>query len=378
MIDQRAEMQKTSQVLVKYEYENIYNALLIALQKQTTIIDPYRVLSIYLERVQDSRRNIELGEMVLNGLESYSSDNLSPHAQAEIVSVIDYIANIQLRLRQYKSAKRSYQKALLLNQNLTLFEESQKEKLSAGIYLQLGQVDEEEQQFDEAMSYYQKALSIFVEFSDYEGQGMVYHHRGQIAHKQRQWMEAERCYQRAISIFIKLHSETNLAKTYLALGNVVREQQRLEKAERYYIQALVIFTKFNDRDNQATAYRFLGRLFQSQQQWEKAESNYEQALRIFIESNNHYEQAGTYHQLGRIAEGQQHYIQAREYFVKAVQIYANYNHHYDLDVNNHHDLDVVLFSLVRLYNTNYDPLIPASVAAILGGTEEEVAETFRL
>ena len=206
MIDQRAEMQKTSQVLVKYEYENIYNALLIALQKQTTIIDPYRVLSIYLERVQDSRRNIELGEMVLNGLESYSSDNLSPHAQAEIVSVIDYIANIQLRLRQYKSAKRSYQKALLLNQNLTLFEESQKEKLSAGIYLQLGQVDEEEQQFDEAMSYYQKALSIFVEFSDYEGQGMVYHHRGQIAHKQRQWMEAERCYQRAISIFIKLHS----------------------------------------------------------------------------------------------------------------------------------------------------------------------------
>jgi tetratricopeptide (TPR) repeat protein len=378
MIDQRAEMQKTGQVLAKYEYENIYNTLLVALQKQTTIIDPYRVLSIYLERIQDNRRNIELGDKVLKGLESYSSDNLSAQVQAEIVSVIDYIANIQLRLRQYKGAKRAYEKALLLNQNLTLFDESQKEKLSAGIYHQLGRVAEKEQQLDEALGHYQKALSICIKLGDYEGQGMAYHHQGQIAYKQQQWTEAKRCYQRAISIFMKLGSETNLAKTYLALGSVVHKQQRLEKAEYYYLQALAIFTKFNDRDNQATAYRSLGQLFHSQQQWEKAESNHQQALKNFIESNNHYEQAGTYHQLGQVAEEQQHYIQAREYFIKAVQIYTNYNNHHNLDVNNHHDLDIVLFSLVRLYKTNYDPMIPVSVAAILGGSVEEVIENFRL
>jgi len=58
------------QVLVSLEYENLVTALHLALEARASILDLYTALSSYTDMTQDHQRGLELGQMVLKGLEA--------------------------------------------------------------------------------------------------------------------------------------------------------------------------------------------------------------------------------------------------------------------------------------------------------------------
>ncbi|MBI4321702.1 MAG: tetratricopeptide repeat protein [Chloroflexi bacterium] len=326
--------------MARFEYENLFVALSLALDARVSILNPYRALFFYLDAVQDRQRGQELGELVLKRLESYPSDYLTGDEADEILSVITDIGNWQLLLKKDAEAKASYERALaLLLANRTLEEKSIKSS-SATIYHQLGRVAQEQRQWTQAEAYYRKALEICVEFGDRYEQAKTYHELGRVAQEQRQWAQAEAYCQKALEIYVEFDDRYSQAKTYGQLGIVAEKQRQWTQAEAYYKKALEIFVEFGDRYSQAATYHNLGTVAQEQRQWTQAEAYYRKALEIEIEFEDRYSQASTYHQLGRVAEKQRRWTQAEAYYQKALEIFVEFEDRY-LQAVTYHQLGIV-------------------------------------
>ena len=396
-------------VLASLEYENLATALDLALEAQVSIVDLYQPLFSYAKAAKDHRRGLEMGEAVFARLESYPVDKLSGQLGAEFVTILDRIALLQFYLNQDSQAEASYQKALSTLLGNQSYDANQIRKMSAPIYYQLGLVAQKQRQWQQAESYYQQALQIFIEINDHYSQASTYHSLGMIAQEQRHWQQAESYYQQALQIEIDFNHRLLQANTYDQLGILAQEQQHLQQAEDYYQQALQIYVEFNDRYEQAGTYHNLGLVAQEQRQWQQAERYYQQALQIKIEFNNRHYQASTYHQLGLVAQKQRHWQQAESYYQQALQIKIEFNDRYEqastyhqlgivaqeqrqwqhtrdyflkslaivVEFNDEYRIAFVLKQLARLWQESGDASLPAAVAGVLNISPEKAEELMR-
>ncbi len=317
-------------IQVHLEYENLLNALNLALREQTSIYYLYLALSEYLILVQDPQHGLELGLAVLSHLETYPPDDLQGPTGVELVEVISDIASWQLSLKQYAEAEALYQKALVLQSALKSLTPEQINWGCASIYMELGKVKLEQRQWAQAKQHYQLALQVYTESHDPYREGGVYHQLGRVEEEQHHWAEAEQYFQRALRAFAesKSNDRSDVAQTYFMLGFVAQEQRHWARAEVYYQRALQIFIEYNDHSGQAKCYNNLGIIALRQQKYSQAERYYQLALQFKIESNDRYGQASTYQSLGLVALGQQHWAQAEQYYLQALHIFLESKNRY--------------------------------------------------
>jgi tetratricopeptide (TPR) repeat protein len=365
----KAQEKQTGLAFASLEYENLLQAVELALAAQASIWEPYRALSVYLDAAQQHRRGLALAEKVLRVLEGYPPDLLRGPLGAELVGVIYDIAQRQLETQQYAEAERAYRKALALLQGLDIYEEKQKAFLSAGIYHQLGMAAQEQRRWEQAEDHYQKALEIKIESGNRYNQAKTYHQLGIVAQEQRRWDQAEAHYQKALEIKIESGDRHSQAATYHQLGMVAQAQRRWEQAEAHYQKALQIYIDFDDRYEQAGTYHQLGIVAQEQRRWEQAEAHYQKALEIYIDFGDRYEQAGTYGQLGLLAEEQGRVHQAQQHLLKCLEIFVEFN---DL-----FSVELAMRNLGRLWRQSGDASLPAAAGQVLGLTPVQVEALWR-
>ena len=320
--------QRVGQALTALEYENLVTALNLALAAQVTIHNPYFTLSRYLDSHQDQSRGLQLGQDVLNSLETYPRNKLESRLGFEFADVIGDVATRQRELKRYVGADTTYQKVLELVSQLKHIDKEECDRLEAVTYHNLGRVAQEQREFQQAEQYYQQALQLVIEYDDRYSQASTYGQLGIVAQEQREFEQAEQYYQQALQLFIEDNDRYSQAVTYHNLGRVAQEQRDFQQAEHYYQQALQLFIEYNDRYKQASTYHNLGIVAQRQREFEQAEQYYQQALQLFIEYNARYEQADTYHQLGSVAQEQREFHQAEQYYQQALQLYVEYNDRY--------------------------------------------------
>jgi tetratricopeptide (TPR) repeat protein len=363
LISKEANQRQLGQMLARFEYENLYTALNLALSARVSIVNIYPALSLYIDTIQDHHRGLELGEAVLVSIESYPEEILKGKLGFEFVGTIDEIANRQLLLKRHDSAEASYKKAMdiLLQQKET--DTKLVEKNRAGILHRLGIIAQEQRQYQKAEEYYKKALEIKIEFNACYEQAVTYQNLGIVAQKQGQYEQAEEYYKKALDINIEFNARYEQASTYGQLSILAHEQRQYEQAEEYCKKALEIFIEFNARYDQAKIYHQLGYVADEQRQYKQAEEYYKKALEIFIEFNARYDQAKTYHQLGYVADEQRQYEQAREYYMQALRIYVEYNDEYYIDGT--------LGNLAILWQASNDGSIPDLVASAAGVSSDE-------
>ncbi|EIJ43395.1 NB-ARC domain-containing protein,tetratricopeptide repeat protein [Beggiatoa alba B18LD] len=325
------EEKQLGQLLASIEFENLQRAVQFALTVQVSI-SCYSVLSNYFDATQNHRQGLVFGQQVLTQLKQYSPDKLAGQLGAELVRVINDIANCFLQSQQYALAEQAYQQVLNIHNNLTIFEETEKTRNNSSIYHQLGTVAQEQRQWSQAQDYYQQALAIDIEFNDRYSQASTYHQLGMVKQEQRQWEKAQDYYQQALAIKIEFNDRHAQASTYGQLGLLAKTQEDWKQAQDYYQQALTIYIKFSNSHSQASTYYNLGRMAQAQRQWAKAQECYQKALAIAIEFNDRYSQASTYHQLGLLAKAQEDWEQAIEYLLQALIIFADYQDKYSLQI----------------------------------------------
>ena len=322
-----AEERQLGILFCRLEYENLYNALQICLEKQETI-DIFFCLDKYFELINDIQSNLKLAEQVYQAIDKYPSEFLQTENGYDIVIATDLLANCYLQTQQYQQAKQLYEKKLEVIDKLTNLELRRKKISIATTYHQLGRVAEELRQWEQAKSYYQQALDIKIEYGDRYSQASTYHQLGSVAQQLRQWEQAKSYYQQALDIKIEYGDRYSQASTYHQLGSVAEELRQWEQAKSYYQQALDILIEYGDRYSQASTYHQLGSVAQELRQWEQAKSYYQQALDILIEYGDRYSQARSYHQLGSVAQQLRQWEQAKSYYQQALDIKIEYGDRY--------------------------------------------------
>ena len=208
----------------KWEYENLYNALQICLEKQESI-SIFFCLDKYFRLISDIQSNLKLSEFVNKTLETFSPDFLKSEDGYQITLTLARLANCYLQTQNYEKAREQYEKTLTIYDQLESLEERQKQLWKATSYHQLGIVAQELREFEQARSDYQQALKIFVEFNDRYSQ----------------------------------------ASTYYQLGKISEELEELEEAKTNYLQDLQITAEFNDQHGLGISLRNLARFYQKTQ-----------------------------------------------------------------------------------------------------------------
>ena len=129
-------------------------------------------------------------QSVLSHLEVYPEEKFIGSLGVEFVTVIDNIARRQLHLKQYVMAEKSYQRAFAILLANKSYDADAINKLRAGIYNQLGNVAQEQRQWEQAEQYYQQALQICIEYNDRYELAKIYYQLGTVAEQQQQWEQA--------------------------------------------------------------------------------------------------------------------------------------------------------------------------------------------
>ncbi|MEE9553477.1 MAG: tetratricopeptide repeat protein [candidate division Zixibacteria bacterium] len=339
-----AKKKQLAQPIAELEYENLYSCLEICLRYQKSILYPFFCLSSYIDAVQDHKKGLLLGEMVLAKFKNYSNDILKGRTGAELAGVVDNIGALLLSIKQPKKAREAYKEALAIQNRLEVFDYKTKRKLSASIYHQLGTVAYELREFDEARSNYQKALEIKIEIKDRYSQASTYHQLGIIAQELREFEEARSNYRRALEIKIEFEDRYSQAPTYHQLGMVAEDLREFEEARSNYQKALEICIAFKDSYNQAKIYHQLGGVAKDMQKLDEARSNYLKALEIKIEFKDRYSQASSYHGLGVVAYELREFDEARSNYQKALEIKIEFKDRY-LQASTYHGLGAVALEL---------------------------------
>ncbi|MCA2939546.1 MAG: tetratricopeptide repeat protein [Microcystis sp. M113S1] len=356
----------------RWEYENLFNALQIALNQQESVISIITCLHSYLELTQDTQANLKLLEFVLETFENYPPEAKQGQMALEIIAIIVEAGSKYLQSKNYQKAKEIYQKSLELLKPISESYSQSKQSLQAVTLHQLGMVAAELREWEQARSYYRQALEICIEYGAAGGtqsaryeQARTLHQLGRVAQELREWEQARSHYQQALEIKIEYGDRYSQASTLHQLGRVAEELREWEQVRSYYRQALEIFIEYGARYEQASTLHQLGIVAQELREWEQARSYYRQALEIYIEYGARYEQAGTLHNLGMVAEGVGELSQAKSYYLQALQIWAEFNDNYSVQTFS-------LPRLVALYQQTQDEEIFVAVADILGVGVEEV------
>jgi tetratricopeptide (TPR) repeat protein len=338
-----AQERRSGIVFCGWEYENLFNALQICLEKQETV-DIFFCLHQYFNLTNDIQSNLKLSEFVCQKQESYPDEICAGDIRFEILLSLERLANCYSKIKNHQKAREFYLKIVKATQQSSGIEETQKQSLFANTYHNLGSVASELREWEEARRYYQQALAIKIEYGDRFSQASTYHNLGAIAEELREWEEARRYYQQALAIKIEYGDRFSQASTYHNLGIVASELREWEEARRYYQQALEIDIEYGDRFSQAETYHQLGRVAQQLREWEEARHNYQQALAIKIEYGNRFSQASTYHNLGIVASELREWEEARRYYQQALEIKIEYGDRFS-QAKTYHELGIVASEL---------------------------------
>ena len=187
MQSKEPEQRNNGQAFCQLEYENLFSALQISLQRREnpTI---FWCLQTYLGLSKDRNSEIAILEFVSQSLEEYGSD-LEPEMQEQIVRVSGQKANLYLDLQRYSEARESYQTLISFIESSEVDTQS-KQSILAITYHQLGMVAQALREYEQSRSHYQQALDIYIEYNDRYSQARTYHQLGRVAQALREYEQA--------------------------------------------------------------------------------------------------------------------------------------------------------------------------------------------
>lgn len=144
-----------------------------------------------------------------------------------------------------------------------------------GVLLQL-------MRFEEAKGYFHEALPIFIDLAEKRGDSIppvqlisIYNNLGIVHENLNEYNQAIDYYHRGISLAKRVpKQQKNLAMLHNNLGSIHMKMGEFDEAYKNMDASLMIRKEMNDKGGEASSYRMLGILYKTQQHYEKAFSNF--------------------------------------------------------------------------------------------------------
>ncbi|MFM6562799.1 MAG: tetratricopeptide repeat protein, partial [Microcystis panniformis] len=230
----------------RWEYENLFNALQICLEKQEDIYI-FFCLHLYFFVTNDVNSSLKLCEIVCQACQSYPEEIKTGIIGSDIVGALGNLANTYTGTKNYEQAKQTYLKVIELTQNLQGVDEQQKASILGTVYHNLGRVAEELREWEQARSYYQQAIEIKIEYGDRYEQAGTLHQLGGVAEGVGELSQAKSYYLQALQIWAEF-KDSYAIQTY-SLPCLVDLYQQTQDEEIFVAAADILGVGVEDSNS---------------------------------------------------------------------------------------------------------------------------------
>ncbi|MCB0000277.1 MAG: tetratricopeptide repeat protein, partial [Anaerolineales bacterium] len=169
-----AQQKQLGQALINLEYENLMTALRLALAQRQSFRNLYSCLAEYLRAGQRFQEEKSICELILAQQEKYPPQAIAGEIGQDFFIVYGNLGNRNLNLQLYAEAKETLNSALNLIEQLQSVSPEQRGNWLGTTYHQLGIVAQAQRDWQTAVSHYQNALAIFIEYNDRHSQARTY------------------------------------------------------------------------------------------------------------------------------------------------------------------------------------------------------------
>jgi CHAT domain-containing protein/tetratricopeptide (TPR) repeat protein len=173
-------------------------------------------------------------------------------------------------------------------------------------------------QYPKALEYYQQALAIRQD--DRRGEGTTLNNIGLVYDKLGQPNQALEYYQQALVISREVGNRAGEGGTLDNIGGIYNNLGQYRQALEYHQQALAIRREVRDRNGEGYTLNNIGAVYDNLGQYRQALEYYQQALTIRQEVRDRYGEGNTLDNIGVVYGNLGQFTQALQYFQQALAI----------------------------------------------------------
>lgn len=175
-------------------------------------------------------------------------------------------------------------------------------------------------QYEQALDYYQQALTVSREVGDRLNEGIVLSNTALIYDNQGRYAEALDYYEQALTILREIGDRTSEGITLSNIGSVYRHLGDSSKALDYYQQALAIHTEIGNRRGEGITLNNIGLIHDSLANYQQALVYSERALVIIREIGDLAGESTIINNIGALYYRLGNHQQALSYYQQALVI----------------------------------------------------------
>lgn len=203
--------------------------------------------------------------------------------------------------------------------------EVENQSLEAEAYFVMGEALADNNQNNESIQYYEKAIEVYEEIHDEESIYLIYTRLGLVYFYLGQYENAVTYQQQAIEYYLSQKDKVNLAKTYHNLGMIYNDLKDVKKAITFYEKAMIFYKEINDQESVAALLQNLGVSYSQSDNKVKALENYNKSLEIYENLQNDYGIAISKVNIGNILMKQNRMNRAINHFEIALAYFLQNN-----------------------------------------------------
>jgi len=207
-----------------------------------------------------------------------------------------------------------------LHHALLVFERAGRKDYIAMVYHAMGRNFHFQGKLSEALTFYEKAVSLREAVQDSVGLANSYNNIGLIHFGRGQNEEALKYYEKALQIYGRIGDKSGLATVHNNLGNLYTILGRYDDALNHYLRVGQIYEVLRDQHYLAVVYNNTGNIYSDQGRYNEALEYYQRAAQILETIDDPHELANVYDNIGSIYSDQGQYQAALKYFEEARQI----------------------------------------------------------
>jgi len=191
-------------------------------------------------------------------------------------------------------------------------------------YQDLAIVYERSGRYESALGLYQKAIVLFKETENLESEAFTLHNIGLVYMNKADYPTALNYLFKALEMKNALGG-VKMSSTLSAIGEVYRFKKEYDKALEYYFQALEEGRRIKNNDNISGALNNIEIIYRDKGDYDKALEYRMQVIAIDTESEDDHGLAISYNNLGELYSAQNRLEEALKYFHQSLEIKERLN-----------------------------------------------------
>ncbi len=259
------------------------------------------------QRAHQVYRNNQAFEFYTKALELL--EELPDEYRQRVAKIEEAAGDVAVQLAKYELAVNHYMIAL---------QETPSKEEQAVCYRKLSEVYEKREDYERALSYFQKGLNLLSDEPSTE-HARIYNGIGVIHYHKSEYPEAEQQFNRALEVLSNVPDDDSLGLVYKNLGNVYYVQGRLNDALKFYEQSLSLGKRIGDVFIQAKVYNNLGTCYKQRNELSKAIECYQKSLELKERIGDVAGLAPSYCNLGMLYVRKKDFAKAIEFCQRGVE-----------------------------------------------------------